>query len=76
MKEQAEHHSASLPPNPSRLIQALRSIGYSLNSAIADLIDNSIDASATKVLVRLVHDDQTISRIIVADDGDGEFTRS
>ena len=36
----------SLPPIASSFIQSLRSVGYSLESAIADLVDNSISAHA------------------------------
>src|SRR5438094_348817 len=43
-----------LPPNYNKLDIALRSIGYSFEAAVADIIDNSIDATATNVLVRLV----------------------
>lgn len=47
-----------LPPNYGKLDGALRSIGYSFESAVADIIDNSIDATrdtkAPKVLIRLI----------------------
>lgn len=36
-------------PSAAPVIQALRSIGYNSQTAIADLIDNSIDAKATKI---------------------------
>lgn len=38
---------------------------------MADLVDNSIDASASNVLVRIVHDGTDIRKIVVADDGKG-----
>jgi len=59
------------PPDPGGMIDALARIGYSLHDALADLIDNSVDASARNVLVRFVRDDQSIQRIVVADDGNG-----
>lgn len=40
-----------LPPLAGPFIQSLRSIGYSLESAVADVIDNSISAQATTVEV-------------------------
>lgn len=40
----------NLTPLPS-LMEANRSIGYSFNSAIADIIDNSIDAKASEVQI-------------------------
>ena len=39
----------SLPPIASSFIQSLRSVGYSLESAIADLVDNSISAHAKSI---------------------------
>lgn len=40
------------PPNPARTKMAFARVGYSLAEAIADLIDNSVDAKAGRVLVR------------------------
>ena len=34
------------PPNAAALMQSLRDIGYELDTALADLIDNSITAGA------------------------------
>ena len=36
-------------PSAARLMTSLRDIGYDLPSAVADLVDNSIDAGATTV---------------------------
>lgn len=58
-------------PDAGRLITALRQIGYSLEQAIADLVDNSINANASTVLVRFLHDGNDIKAVAVADDGDG-----
>ena len=41
----------SLPPVAGPFVQSLRSIGYSIESAIADVIDNSISAQATTINV-------------------------
>ena len=40
-----------LPPKPSSLIESMRDIGYSLGTALADLIDNSIAAQAKTIRV-------------------------
>ncbi len=65
-----ERHERTLP-NAARMISAMRQIGYSFEHAIADLIDNSVNAKASSVLVRFVcHDDQ-IHSIVVADNGTG-----
>ena len=41
--------AVSLPPHAPTLIESTRAIGYTLESAIADIIDNSISASASCV---------------------------
>ena len=38
-----------LDPEPSILIESLRDIGYSFNSALADIVDNSITANADEI---------------------------
>lgn len=38
-----------LPPSAASLTASMRDLGYSLETAVADLIDNSISARATKV---------------------------
>ena len=38
-------------PKPSSLIESMRDIGYSLSTALADIIDNSLTAGAGKVQV-------------------------
>jgi len=42
------HH---LPPSAASLTASLRDLGYSLETAVADLIDNSISADATDVKI-------------------------
>lgn len=37
-------------PNPN-LLESMRSVGYDLNTAVADIIDNSIAANATKISI-------------------------
>ena len=39
----------NLPPFAPTLIESTRAIGYSLEAAVADIIDNSIAAGATEV---------------------------
>jgi hypothetical protein len=41
----------SVPPHPSALVESLGNLGYSLEAAVADLIDNSIAAGASLVEV-------------------------
>lgn len=39
----------SVPPHPSALVESLGALGYSLEAAVADLIDNSVAAGASVV---------------------------
>ncbi|MEG3755238.1 ATP-binding protein [Psychromonas arctica] len=39
----------SLEPSPSSLVESLRDIGYSMETALADVIDNSITAEASRI---------------------------
>ena len=61
--------SIELPPDP----RALNSIGrnHSLETALADLVDNAIDAGAAHVLIRLVRSGGKLTTLYVADDGRG-----
>ena len=50
------------------LLESLRSIGYNFNSALADIIDNSIAAKAKNIDIYLV---ESIPAIVICDDGFG-----
>ena len=58
------------PPKATAMIEALRGLGYSTATALADIIDNSISASARSVNVEFAWDGDA-SRITVLDDGHG-----
>jgi hypothetical protein len=60
-----------LSPNYRKLDVALRSIGYSFEAAVADIIDNSIDAKATNVLIRLLAKRDGRLDLAIWDDGRG-----
>jgi len=60
-----------LPPDPERVIVGLRDTGYEFNTAVADIVDNSIAANATKVQLWLVADMRGNIRLTIADNGDG-----
>lgn len=60
----------SVAPSARRLTRSLRDIGYSFESAIADLVDNSIAAGATKINISIVFDGKA-SSISLIDNGDG-----
>lgn len=57
-------------PDPKNLIHALRDIGYSLETAMADIIDNSITANASQIHIN-VHFDVNNSYITIIDNGTG-----
>ena len=60
-----------LTPDPAILITGLRDTGYELNTALADVIDNSVDANASiiDIGIRLLTDGSPI--VTIADNGCG-----
>jgi hypothetical protein len=60
-----------IPANPAQTKMAFARVGYSLEPAIADLIDNSIDAAAKDVLIRFVYDRKGVQRVFIVDNGNG-----
>jgi Histidine kinase-, DNA gyrase B-, and HSP90-like ATPase len=57
-------------PRPAGTIESLRSLGYSTEAAVADLVDNSIAAEAQQVDVMFTWDGRA-SWVAVTDDGRG-----
>lgn len=60
-----------LPPDPERVIVGLRDTGYELNTAVADIVDNSIAANASAVQLWLAADMKGNIRLLIVDNGDG-----
>ncbi len=58
-------------PNASKLMESLRYSGYDNNIAITDLVDNSLDANATKIEVSISLDSKKEVFILISDDGIG-----
>ena len=58
-------------PDPARTMEALRDTGYEFNTAIADIIDNSIAAGATEIDIKMNMDFRGQLRISIADNGCG-----
>ena len=58
-----------VPPDPG--LTAALSSGHGLATALADLVDNSLDAGARRVHIRVVIMKDLIHQILVADDGEG-----
>lgn len=59
-----------VPPNAAALIESLRAFGYTPETAIADLVDNSITAGAHQVSISFGWDGSR-STIAISDDGSG-----
>lgn len=57
-------------PSARRLTGSLRDVGYSFESAVADIVDNSITSGAENISVRIVFDGKE-SFISISDDGLG-----
>ena len=60
-----------LPPQPSILLESLRNMGYTLKSAIADIVDNSITANATSISIQYRGIYQGSPWLAICDNGDG-----
>jgi hypothetical protein len=64
-------HQIDLPPNASQLIEGLRDTGYEFFAAIADIVDNSIDADASRVEIRIEMEPDGALALSIADNGCG-----
>ena len=58
------------PPRAAAMLESLRGLGYSTAAALADIIDNSISASAAEVRIDFIWDGAN-SRVSILDDGRG-----
>jgi len=57
-------------PSAKRLIKSLRDMGYDFSQAVADIVDNSIEADATLVAIDIEFDGDN-SWVRIADNGKG-----
>ena len=60
-----------LVPDPKRMIEGLRDTGYEFDTAVADILDNSIAADAKNVDLRIDMDLRGNITLSLADDGCG-----
>ena len=65
-----EHPGEEIAPVPGDLVESLRDFGYTLPSALADLVDNSLTAKAKEIDVHLEADGAD-SYVAVVDNGHG-----
>ncbi|MDC9721772.1 MAG: ATP-binding protein [Urechidicola sp.] len=59
----------STPPNVSNFVKSLRDIGYTLEVAVADILDNSISANANHIQIYAMHNPEMV--LCILDDGSG-----
>jgi hypothetical protein len=59
------------PPDPKRAIIGFRDTGYNLYTAVADLADNSINAQADNLWIKLWNDETGRTHARIIDDGYG-----
>ena len=70
MKEIVISRRADATPHAAALIEGLRDIGYSLETAVSDIMDNSITAGARKIqIITETFSDEPY--IAIVDDGEG-----
>jgi hypothetical protein len=60
----------TIAPNPSDLVESLRDFGYTLPTAVADLIDNSVAANASAVHVTVESSGPQV-HVAIVDNGSG-----
>jgi len=60
-----------LMPDPVRMVEGLRDTGYQFNTAVADVVDNSIAAEASFVAIELNMDLRGHITLAIYDDGIG-----
>jgi hypothetical protein len=70
MKAVTMINSEDAAPNPEYLIKSIAEQGYSLETSLADLMDNSISAKANNIEV-LINMETEPFKLFLADDGDG-----
>ena len=57
-------------PTADILMMSMRAMGYSFESAVADIVDNSISAEAKRISIRFAIDPQNLY-VAICDDGHG-----
>ncbi len=68
---EVDDNAINCPPDPERIVEGLRDTGYNFNTAIADIIDNSIAAKASKVNILINMDPAGVITVYIADNGAG-----
>lgn len=63
--------TVNLPPNAEKMINSMRALGYSFQTALADIVDNSISAQAKCIQILTSPDPEEEQFLAVLDDGQG-----
>lgn len=58
-------------PDDAGVLRAVANSGYGMPESLADLVDNSLDAGASNVLIRVFRSGPRLTQIAVVDDGSG-----
>ena len=67
-----EMSTLRLPPDPGSLSESLRGMGYTLPTAVSDIIDNSISAEAKTISISMIKADEEVEASLkILDDGIG-----
>lgn len=70
MVDYSKYETAEAVPEATSLIETFRAIGYSLQTAVADILDNSISASAKHIWIHFAWEGEK-SWVSIRDDGKG-----
>lgn len=70
-KNMEDNNDFILPPDPERVMEGLRDTGYNFNTALADIIDNSISAEATKIDINVNLNPKGEVSVYIVDNGTG-----
>lgn len=71
MSDKQKEEGVILQPDPKRMIMGLRDTGYEFDTAVADILDNSIAADANNIDLRIDMDIRGNITLSLADDGCG-----
>jgi hypothetical protein len=72
VKASKSNGRTQLPPDPTRLAEMLGSVGHTMPSAVADLVDNSITYDATEIEITFGRPDAGNGRwMAISDNGSG-----
>ena len=66
-----KNHEKIIEPSAARLVESLRDTGYTFNTSVADIVDNSVSADANQIDIILDIDFGNNPYLMIADNGTG-----